>query len=59
MPIAPHCSAAGGSSTPGASNAVRQWASSEPPLMPEVADAGEDHGEAALVGGGYDLVVPH
>ena len=24
-------------------------------LMPEVADAGEDHGHAALVGGGDDL----
>ena len=32
---------------------------SRDPLMPEVAHAGEDHGEAALVGGGDHLVVAH
>src|SRR5699024_3848772 len=32
-----------------------------PPLasMPEVADAGEDHGDAVLVGGGDDFAVAH
>ena len=27
--------------------------------MPEMANAGEDHGHAKLVGGGDDLVVPN